>query len=172
MARQDEFFDKHIEGRDVPDYGRLFSRVGLVLRKRNAGGPWVGVLDQSFGGGGRGGRRGGAGATTTPATGVRIPALVNWGTPAFNAGLEEGDVITAAEGKAIASLEDWQAAVRAHKPGDQMTVEFNRHGATLKTPILIAEDPTMEVVTLESTGGTLSEDQHAMRDGWLASKRR
>jgi predicted metalloprotease with PDZ domain len=97
---------------------------------------------------------------------------VNWGTPAFNAGLEEGDVIAAAEGKAIATLDDWQAAIRAHKPGDQMTVEFNRHGTTLRTSILIGEDPTMEVVTQESTGGTLSEDQKAMRDGWLASKRR
>jgi len=168
----DEFFDRYIEGREVPDYGKLFSRVGLVLRKRNAGGPWAGVLEQGFGGGGRGGRRGGAAVATAPPGGVRIPALVNWGTPAFTAGLEEGDLITAAEGKPIASVEDWQAAVRAHKPGDQMNVEFNRHGATIKTTVVIGEDPTMEVVTLESTGATLSEDQKAMRDGWLASKRR
>jgi hypothetical protein len=53
-----------------------------------------------------------------------------------------------------------------------MNVEFNRHGAALKTAIVIGEDPTMEVVTLESMGGTLSEDQKAIRDGWLASKRR
>jgi hypothetical protein len=30
----------------------------------------------------------------------------------------------------------------------------------------------MEVVTLESTGGTLSADQKAMRDAWLGSRRK
>ena len=50
-AFADEFFDKYVEGRDVPDYARLFARAGLVLRKRNAGGAWAGVLDQNFGGG-------------------------------------------------------------------------------------------------------------------------
>jgi predicted metalloprotease with PDZ domain len=143
-----------------------------VLRKRNAGGAWVGVLDQNFGGGGRGRRRGSAPvAAQLPVGGARIPGLVNWGTPAFNAGLEEADLITAADGTAIGNQDDWQAALRAHKPGDQMKVEFSRHGLSEKTTIAIAEDPTMEVVTLEAAGGTLSPDQKAMRDSWLASKR-
>ena len=34
----------------------------------------------------------------------------------------------------------------------------------------LAEDPTMEAVTLESTGGTLTPDQQMMREAWLASK--
>src|SRR5262245_5532710 len=170
----DEFFDKYIEGRELPDYGKLFARVGLVLRKRNPGGAWVGLLDQSFaGGGGRGGRRGsGAATSNATASGVRVPSLVNWGTPAYRAGLEEGDLITAADGKAIATLDDWQAAVRAHKPGDSMPVEFNRHGSIVKATITMEEDPTMEVVTLESTGGTLSADQKAMREGWIGSKKK
>ncbi len=169
----DEFFDKYIEGRELPDYETLFARVGLVLRKRNPGGAWVGLLDQSFaGGGGRGGRRGSGSAASATGPGVRVPALVNWGTPAYRAGLEEGDVITMADGKAIATLDDWQAAVRAHKPGDSMAVEFTRHGSAVKASIAVGEDPTMEVVTLESTGGTLSADQKAMRDGWLGSKRK
>jgi len=168
----DDFFDKYIEGREVPDYGALFARVGLVLRKRNAGGAWVGVVDQSFGGAGRGGRRGSSPAAAPPATGgIRIPGLVNWGTPAFNAGLEEGDVITAADAASIVNQDDWQAVLRAHKPGDHLSVEFNRHGVAEKTTITLAEDPTVEVVTLESTGGTLSPEQKAMRDSWLASKR-
>ena len=96
----------------------------------------------------------------------------NWGTPAYRAGREEGDVITVADGKAIATLDDWQAAVRAHKPGDSMAVEFTRHGSAVKASIAVGEDPTMEVVTLDSTGGTLSADQKAMRDGWLGSKRK
>ncbi len=166
----DEFFDKYIEGRELPDYGKLFTRVGLLLRKRNAGGPWVGLLDQGFGGG-RGGRRGGVPAVGAPGAGLTVPSLVSWGTPAFKAGMEEGDVIASADGKAIATIEDWQTAVRSHQPGDSMSLEVNRHGTAVKTTITVGEDPTMEVVTVESTGATLSADQKTMREAWLGSRR-
>jgi predicted metalloprotease with PDZ domain len=165
----DEFFDRFIEGREVPDYGRLFARAGLVLRQRAPGAPWVGVLDGS--GGGRG-RRGGApasGASGTAAA-VSIPGLVSWGTPAFNAGLEEGDVITGVDDKAIAGLADWQAGLRAHKPGEPMIVELTRHGNALKTVVTVGEDPSLEIVTVEAAGGTLSADQKAFRESWLGSK--
>ena len=169
----DEFFDKYIEGREVPDYARLFARAGLVLRKRHAGSPWAGVFDQG-GGGGRVGRRGAAtpAAATAPPGGLRIPALVAWGTPAFNAGLDAGDVVTHADGKPIGGFEDWQAAIRAHKPGDQVPIQFTRRGAEFRGMLTLVEDPTMEVVSLESTGATLSADQKAFRDAWLATKRR
>ena len=38
----DDFFDRYVEGREVPDYATLFARVGLVLRKRNPGAAWAG----------------------------------------------------------------------------------------------------------------------------------
>jgi len=168
----DDFFDKYIEGRELPDYEKLFAGVGLVLRKRNPGTAWAGALDQAFGGGGRGGRRGGAPATPPAGGGILVPSLVNWGTPAFKAGIEEGDVITAVDGKPVGSLADWQAAVRAHKPGESIAVEFSRHGTTVKTAVSLTEDPTVEVVTLEAQGGTLTADQKKLRDGWLATKRK
>jgi predicted metalloprotease with PDZ domain len=166
----DDFFDRFIEGRELPDYEKLFARVGLLLRKRNPGGAWVGIFDQSVGAGR--GRRGAPSASAVPGSGIRVPGLVNWGTPAFKAGIEEGDLITSADGKPITAMDDWQMAVRAHKPGESMAVELNRHGTVVKTSIAIAEDPTVEVVTLESTGAALTTDQQMMRDAWLGSKRR
>jgi predicted metalloprotease with PDZ domain len=166
----DNFFDRFIEGRELPDYEKVFARVGLLLRKRNPGGAWVGIFDQNFGAGR--GRRGAPSPSAVPGPGIRVPGLVNWGTPAFKAGIEEGDLITSADGKPIAAMDDWQTAVRAHKPGDSMAVELNRHGTVVKTSITIAEDPTVEVVTLESTGAALTADQQMMRDAWLGSRRR
>jgi predicted metalloprotease with PDZ domain len=163
----DDFFDKYVEGRELPDYAQLFARVGLVLRRRNAGAAWAGALEPSAG---ARGRRGGITIQSSGA-GVRIPGLVNWGTPAFAAGLEEGDVITAADGKPVAGSDDWQAALAAHKPGDHIMVDFTRHGTPMKATIALIEDPTMEVVSVESTGAALSADQKQMRDQWLASKR-
>lgn len=170
-AFADDFFDNCIEGRVLPDYEKLFAGVGLVLRKRHAGAAWVGLMDENSGGGGRRRRAAQLPAASPASGGVRVPGLVNWGTPAFKAGIEEGDLITSADGKAISTTEEWQAAVRAHKPGDSMAVEFNRHGTIVKASLVVAEDPTVEVVTLESTGATLSANQKMMRDGWLASKR-
>jgi predicted metalloprotease with PDZ domain len=168
----DHFFDKYIEGREIPDYGKLFARVGLVLRRRNPGAAWSGLMDQSFVGGGRG-RRGARGApAASMGSGITVPTLVNWGTPAFQAGIEEGDLITSADGKPVSTLEDWQSAVLAHKPGDSMPVEFTRHGTIVKATIELAEDPTVEVVTAESAAVTLTTDQKMMRDAWLGSKRK
>ena len=164
----DDFFTRYVEGREVPDYAALFSRMGLVLRKRNAGAAWAGIFDSPFGGGR--GRRGAGPASASAAGGVTIPGLVNWGTPAFTAGLEEADAITAMDGKAIGSPDDVQSVLRAHKPADQVPVEFTRHGVAHRTTLTFAEDPAMEVVTVESTGGTLSADQKTLRDAWLASK--
>ena len=165
----DDFFDKFVEGRALPNYGALFARVGLVLQKRSPGVAWAGAVDQNSGSGRSGRRRA---AADVSANAVLIPALVDWGTPAFNAGLEEGDAITAVDGQPIANPDDWHRAVRAHKPGESIRVDFARRGVASTTRITLVEDPTMEIVTLESTGGTLSADQKRMREGWLASRQR
>jgi predicted metalloprotease with PDZ domain len=176
----DEFFDRYVEGRDLPDYAKLFARIGLVLRKRNPGGAWGGILDQPFRVArtgerlvrrGRGASPGAAGGAMA-AGGVTIPGLVNWGTPAFNAGLEEGDTITSIDGTAVTSTDDFQSVIRAHKPGDRVAVEFTRHGVAHRAAMTLGEDPNVEAVTVESSGGIVAAEQKMMRDEWLASKRK
>jgi predicted metalloprotease with PDZ domain len=172
-AFANEFFDRYIEGREVPDYARLFSRAGLVLRKRNPSGAWVGLFDQHAPSDRRRGRRAGLAAIApASAVGLRIPELVPWGSPAFNGGLEEADVITAVDGKPIAGTGDWQAAIRARRPGDRMTVAYTRNGTPAQTTLLVAEDPALEVVTVESTGAALSGEQKTFREAWLRSGRK
>jgi predicted metalloprotease with PDZ domain len=172
-AFANEFFDRYIEGREVPDYARLFSRAGLILRKRSPNAPWVGVLDAEGAPAARRWRRvSQQSAASTPIAGVTIPELVAWGTPAFTAGLEEADVLTHVDEAQIAGVDAWQAAVRAHKPGDRMHVGYTRQGKAAKTTIVVGEDPALEVVPVESTGAVLSREQKAFRDAWLGSKRK
>jgi len=152
-AFADEFFDKYIEGREVADYARLLSRAGYVLRKRNPGVAWMGPANLADGSG-------------------TINNLVPWGSPAFNAGLDQGDVILDVDGRAMAGGV-LQAALRARKPGDRLTITYKRRGgATGTATVVLAEDPALDVVTVEAAGGTLTSDQRAFREAWLGSKAR
>jgi len=148
-AFADEFFDKYIEGRDVADYARLLLRAGYVLRKRSPNAAWLGSVADSNG---------------------TINTLTPWGSPAFEAGLDQGDVIIDVDGKAIAAGV-LQAAVKARKPGDRLTVTYKRRGgATGTATIVLKEDPALEAVPVEATGGTLTTDQKTFRDAWLGSR--
>jgi len=149
-AFADEFFDKYIEGREVPDYARLLQRAGYVCRKRSPGAPWIGLTNLDGSG--------------------TISSLVPWGSPAFEASLDQGDVIVDVDGKSMAAgvLE---SALKTHKPGDRMTMTFKRRGGAIATAtITVKEDPALETVPVESTGGALTAEQKAFREGWLGSK--
>ena len=139
----DEFFTKYIEGREVPDYAALLAPAGVIVRKRNAGIGWSGAqIDESG----------------------KVTQLVPWGTPAFNAGLEEGDTITSVDGKPFEPF-------RSRKPGEKVALEVRRPtGRTASLTLTFGEDPALEAVLVESTGGTVTAEQRAFRDSWLGSK--
>jgi S1-C subfamily serine protease len=68
------------------------------------------------------------GVTTTPSVdGVVVSGItVNSGAEA--AGLQDGDLILAVDGKPITTQSELGAAIRAKKPGDTIKVEFDRGG--------------------------------------------
>ena len=145
-----DFFGRHIEGREVPDFARLLGLAGVVVRPRNPGEAWSGA--------------------TIDATG-RVSAqrgLMEWGSPAFAAGIEHGDVIVSVDGKPFT-----QALVNNRKPGDKVTVSV-RHpgGVTQDGTLTFAEDPARQAVLVEATGRQPTPAQKAFRNNWLGAKRR
>jgi predicted metalloprotease with PDZ domain len=153
-AFADAFFDKYIEGREVPDFARLLERAGIVLRKRARGAAWTGLE-----------------AAMDRDDPKKIGSLVAWGTPAFDAGLEQGDIITSLDGEAFTG--GIAQTLAKHKPGDKVAVEFKRPtGAAGKTTIALVENPALDAVPVESAGGTLSPEQKAFREAWLGSRLR
>jgi predicted metalloprotease with PDZ domain len=149
----DRFFDRFIEGRDVVDYATLLSRAGCVLRRRNTDRGWVGGLGLDRDG-----------------DGVKIGRLIAPGTPAYAAGLEQDDVITAVNGRPVASTADVEFALRDLRPGARAVIAFLRRGTAVRANLTIAEDPALDLVTLESTGGTPTPAQRAFREKWLGSR--
>ena len=55
--------------------------------------------------------------------GAQVAGVVP-GSPAERAGIEQGDVITAVDGRAVASAPTLHAAVSAHRPGDTVKVAW------------------------------------------------
>jgi predicted metalloprotease with PDZ domain len=148
-AFADNFYTHYMIGRDVVDYVKLFARAGVVLRTRNAGRPWAGLPFSRDGS-------------------SRVGDLVAPGTPAYDAGLDADDVITAVEGTPVTTFAQVQDAINAHKPGDTLTVEFKRRtGATVTAKMTLKEDPSLEAVMIEDTGGTPTAEQKAFRESWL-----
>ncbi|MGB2714896.1 MAG: hypothetical protein WBC51_11990 [Vicinamibacterales bacterium] len=144
-AFADAFFARYIEGREVPDYASLLAPAGLIVRKRNPGEGWTGAQIDASG---------------------KVMQLVAWGTPAFQAGLEQGDVITSVDGKPFETF-------KGRKPGERLSLEVRRPtGKTVSLTATLAEDPTLESAAVEDAGGTLSPAQKAFRESWLGSKAR
>ena len=52
-----------------------------------------------------------------------------------------GDVITAVDGKAVESMEDLSAAVKAQKPGDKVELTVLRNGKEITVTVTLGERP-------------------------------
>ena len=148
-----DFFARFIQGREAADYAALLAPAGLVLQKQNAGRAWWGNVRLEA-------RRGPVLADAPRAN-----------TPAYRAGLDTGDEIRSVDGARVSTPEDVEAAIRRHRPGDVLALEFiDRTGATRWARVTLADDPDVSIVAVESTGGTLTAAQAAFRTAWLGRK--
>jgi predicted metalloprotease with PDZ domain len=149
-----DFFERYVRGRDVADYTTLLKRAGFVLRKRAAGRAWWGDVQ------------------IEPKDGrVRIAGAVAPGSPAYAAGLERDDEIRRVEGAAVNNPQDLFAILSRHRPGDRVRVSYlDRDEVEKSATVVLAEDPHLELVAVEATGGVLTPAQRMFRERWLGAK--
>jgi putative serine protease PepD len=69
---------------------------------------------------------------------VRVRA----GTPADEAGLRAGDVITAVGGERVTNGDDLRAAINARSPGDRVEIEFRRNGDDRTVTVELGSRPS------------------------------
>jgi len=150
-----DFFSKYVEGREVVDYGQLLARAGLVLRKRAGGKAFAGQVQLQAGG-----------------SALRVGGLVPWESPLYQAGVAQDDQLTHLGGVALTSIAAWDEALSKQTIGAAVPLRFvRRSGEVVEGRITLVEDPRIEIVTVESTGGTLTDDQRRFRTSWLSSQR-
>lgn len=68
------------------------------------------------------------GVTTTPSVDGVVVSGINPKSGAEAAGIQDGDLIVAVDGKPITTQTELGAAIRAHKPGDNIQVTYDRGG--------------------------------------------
>jgi putative serine protease PepD len=67
---------------------------------------------------------------------------VRSGTPAAKAGLRQGDVIVALGGTKISSADGLRSAISSHKPGDRVSVTYQRNGTRHTVTLTLASRPS------------------------------
>ncbi|MBO9673547.1 MAG: M61 family metallopeptidase [Sphingobacteriaceae bacterium] len=146
------FFKKYIYGTEKNDYAKLLLNAGLVLRKASP--------NKAFTGFGR----------LTVQNGKVILPQTLIGTPAYQAGLDVDDVLLSIDGTAIKDLETVNAIADAHKPGDVLNITYLYRGVEKTTKLTLAENPALELISIEKTGGTLTTDMQNFRTNWLSTQ--
>ena len=79
---------------------------------------------------------------TDSAEGVRVETVAP-GSPAAEAGLENGDVVTSVDGEAVDGPRALVAAIGAKAPGDAVTLTVERDGETLELEATLGEQPAV-----------------------------
>jgi putative serine protease PepD len=69
-------------------------------------------------------------------------AGVPTGTPAAKAGLKQGDVVTTIDGKTISTPDALASAINGYKPGDTITLTYERGGQSHTVQIKLASRPS------------------------------
>jgi predicted metalloprotease with PDZ domain len=150
-----DFFSRYVQGHEVADYGALLARAGLLLRRRSAERAWWGDVEIAVENGA-----------------ARVAALVPPHSPAYEAGLEQDDVLRTIDGERIGSPDQIARAISRHRPGDRIDVGFaDRTGEARHASLTLAADPHVEIVPVERAGGTLTPTERSFRARWLAPSR-
>ena len=155
----DDFFDRYVEGRDTPDFPRLLALAGFNVQPAAPGRGWIGDVRTRDISGGL--------IIGIDATGRR--GTVPFHTPLYEAGIDEGDVITSIDGRPATRLA-W-STIADHKPGERVTFSVRRRdGRQFDATLTIGSDPRVTIEPVETSGGTPTTAQLAFRQAWLGSR--
>jgi predicted metalloprotease with PDZ domain len=153
-AFAEEFFRRFVEGRELVDYAKLLQRAGLVLRKRAAGQVWLGDAGLQAGPGG-----------------ARVTTLVPFGSPLYKAGVAQDDIVVSLDGTDLGRAATVEQVLGRLKSGARVPIRFVRRGGEhVDGTIDLDEDPRIEIVPVEATGGALTAEQKRFRDAWLGAQ--
>ncbi|OUP09471.1 trypsin-like peptidase domain-containing protein [Collinsella sp. An2] len=96
-------------------------------------------------------------------SGAQIAAVTEGG-PAAEAGIQEGDIVTAIDGNEVTSADGLIIALREHEVGDKVTLTINRDGKDQDVDVTLGSDEALQSEQQDNTtgngaGNSLSEEE-------------
>jgi predicted metalloprotease with PDZ domain len=148
-ADMSDFFKRYVRGVETPPYEEAFAQVGLRFVREPRSPVTVGIT-----------------ADESEKTNFKI-AAVRFNSPAADAGLQEGDVITSFGGARL-NPANLLKTVGRYKPGDQVAVVISRAGKIVRMNLTMGQ-PQLFNFRIEEMASASSEAK-ALRAAWLSGK--
>lgn len=150
-AFANDFFDRYVEGTEVPDLAPMLARAGFLLRTDTESKPYLGASldkDSNF-------------------------VFVNWSAAngsAYAAGLSSGDLVYSIDGIPVNTPDSLNAVVGRRRVGDMVTLDVSQRQMRRTVPMRLIGRPSLSMMTYEKAGLPVTAEMHAFRESWLGSK--
>ncbi|RXG22096.1 M61 family metallopeptidase [Leeuwenhoekiella aequorea] len=142
-----DFFNNYIYASQMPDYETLFEQVGITIERDSS---------KAF-----------LGATLrNTENGVEVVRNTMIGSPAYVAGLDNGDIITSVNGTPVNDKEIFNNLIDSKNIGDKITIEYVRFGKLKTTTAILLADPTYHITIDKDAKKTILK----ARESWLSKK--
>ena len=149
----DDFFAEYIYKSEMPDYAKLFKTVGIALsqdQKSAYFGAAISITDDLKG---------------------KIQSNPKMGSPAYQAGLDIGDLIKSINGKPFPNGIQFDAFIKQEfKPNAKVNVVFERNGLEKSTEVVLGSDPTYKIELVDKKRTLPSKNVLKNRKEWLKTE--
>ena len=130
-----------------PDYKELFASVGLNISRQE---------DKAYFGA----------SVSNGDGGIFISRNTMKHSPAYEAGLDNGDKIISLNGMPLENSEAWKEELKKYHPGNTVQVEIERFGNKMNKEVKLQSDPEYTISIDEDAGKKAKE----AREKWLSAK--
>ncbi|WP_420603815.1 M61 family metallopeptidase [Flagellimonas sp.] len=149
----DDFFNTYIYKSGMPDYASLMKSVGVALKQKKEE-PYFGAYVSIN-------KDGTEGAITSN------PKI---GSPAYNSGLSQGDIIININGVPFSKGQRFADYLKQFAIGDSLQVNFSRFGNAKTAAIVLTPSPSYSIKLMEDMGQKPTANMLKKRKEWLKSE--
>ncbi len=146
----DHFFNNYIYKSEMPDYKTFMESVGVVLEQPETA-PYFGAYV----------------SMSADKSGYMILRNTKMGSPAYKAGLDNGDVIVSINDKPLTEDQKFDDYLKQFNLREPLQVKFSRYGKEKSTELVLAPSPNYSFSLMEDQEQEPSKKMLEERKKWL-----